>query len=694
MADNEGVPNRLIQETSPYLRQHAQNPVDWYPWGPEALERARREDRPILLSIGYSSCHWCHVMERESFEDEATARLMNANFINIKVDREERPDLDAVYMDAVQAMTGHGGWPMTVFLTPDGRPFYGGTYFPPDDRHGLPGFKRLLEALTVAYRERRDEVERGGERLREYLQQSGTARPRPGVAGPAVADQAALRLIGQFDPRSGGLGGAPKFPQPSMLDFLLRAYMRSRNRVLLAPVETTLTHMARGGIYDQLGGGFHRYSVDAQWLVPHFEKMLYDNAQLIPVYLHAYQVTGQVEYRVVVEETLAYVRREMTAPEGGFLAAQDADSEGEEGRFFVWEWRELEAVLGADAAVAAAYFGCSPGGNFEGRNILHRPRPDEAVAAELGLTVEALRERVRAIRARLFATRERRVRPGRDDKVLAGWNGLMLRAMAEAARVLGGDAYRASAERAAAVALTHLVPDGEAHRVFKDGKAHGPAFLEDHAFLADGLLALYEATFEPRWLAAARRLTERLVQQFYDPGSGLFFDTPAEHEPLIARPRRLTDEAIPAGGSVATDVLLRLSVLYGEPHWWQIGQRVLESTVSMLGEHPSAFGRLLSALEFFAVPHREIALVGPSAAPATRALADVVARAFRPDLVVALRDPAQPDALAVALLEGREMLDGGPAAYLCRNYACERPTGDPEELARQLDGSLSGERVH
>ncbi len=687
--------NRLAQESSPYLQQHAHNPVDWYPWGPEALERARREDRPILLSIGYSACHWCHVMAHESFEDEATARLMNQNFVNIKVDREERPDLDAIYMEAVQAMTGRGGWPMTVFLIPDGRPFFGGTYFPPEDRHGLPGFRRLLESVATAYRERRQEVENSGERLREYLRQSTTVHPRPGLADLAVGDQAALRLVGQFDPQFGGLGGAPKFPQPSALDFLLRAYARLRNRVLKAPVETTLTQMARGGIYDQLGGGFHRYSVDAQWLVPHFEKMLYDNAQLVSVYLHAYQLTRNPEYRVVVEETLDYVRREMTAPEGGFFAAQDADSEGEEGRFFVWEWSELEALLGEDAGVAAAYFGSSPAGNFEGKNILHRPRSDEEVAAERGLTVEALRERVGAIRARLFATRQRRVHPGRDEKILAAWNGLMLQAMAEGARALGRDADRLAAERAGAFALERLVTDRDVRRVYKDGTSHGPAFLEDYAFLAAGLLALYEATFEPRWLAAARDLAERLLAQFYDADAGLFFDTPAEHEPLIARPRRLTDEAIPAGGSVAAEVLLRLSVLYGVEEWWRIGGRVLEATAPMLAQHPAAFGRLLGALEFYGAPHREVALVGNPRAEDTRALAAVVARDFRPDLVIALRDPAQPETLRMPLLQGRVAMDGGAAAYLCRDYTCDRPTGDPEELAQQLgDGPPVDDGVH
>jgi uncharacterized protein YyaL (SSP411 family) len=682
------VPNRLIHESSPYLRQHAHNPVDWYPWGPEALERARREDKPILLSVGYSACHWCHVMERESFENEQTARLMNEHFVSIKVDREERPDLDAIYMDAVQAMTGQGGWPMTVFLMPDGRPFYGGTYFPPEDRHGLPAFPRLLASLGAAYRERRPEIEQSGDRLRDYLRQATTVRPRPGLADLAVVDQAALRLVGQFDPAHGGIGRAPKFPQPALLDFLLRAYVRLRNPVLLAPVEMTLTRMARGGIYDQLGGGFHRYAVDAQWLVPHFEKMLYDNAQLASVYLHAYQVTGNAEYRVVVEETLDYVRREMTAPEGGFYAAQDADSEGEEGRFFVWDWSELQTLPGEGARVAAAYYGASPGGNFEGHNILHRQHADSEVAVALGLPPEVLHEQVAALRARLFAARSQRVHPGRDDKVLAGWNGLMVRAMAEAARVLGQDAYRAAAERAGDFALTHLVHEGELQRVYKDGRAHGPAFLEDYAFLADGFLALYEATFQPRWLEASRTFAERIVARFHDADSGLFFDTPVGHEPLIARPRRLTDEAIPAGGSVAVDVLLRLSVLFGEDSLRDLAGRALAGLSSMLAEHPTAFGRALGALEFFAAPHREVALVGEPSAADTRELAAVVARAFRPDVVVALRAPAGSPALP--LLEGREALAGRATAYVCRNYACDRPTSDAGELAQQLGDAVPG----
>jgi len=686
--------NRLIHESSPYLRQHAHNPVDWYPWGPEALERARAEDRPILLSIGYSACHWCHVMERESFENEATARFMNANFVSIKVDREERPDLDALYMEAVQAMTGHGGWPMTVFLTPDGRPFYGGTYYPPEDRHGLPGFPRLLEAIATAYREKRSDVESNGDRMREFLQQASGARLRDGVADLAVADEAALALIGQFDPRHGGLGGAPKFPQPAALDFLLRVYARSGNQVLLAPVETTLQRMARGGIYDQLGGGFHRYSVDARWLVPHFEKMLYDNAQLVTVYLHAYQLTQKAEYGNVVEETLEYIRREMTAPEGGFFAAQDADSEGEEGRYFVWSWSELEQALGPDARIAAAYFAASRAGNFEGKNILHRPREDDVVAAELGISVEALREQAVGVRRRLFALREQRVRPGRDDKVLASWNGLMLRAMAEAGRVLDRDAYRAAAERAAAFALSHLAPDGQLHRVNKDGQAHGPAFLEDHAFLADGLLALYEATFELRWLEAACRLAERIVAQFHDPGSHLFFDTPAEHEPLIARPRRLTDEAIPAGTSVATDVLLRLSVLTGNEDWGRIGAGAVQAVAALLPQHPAAFGRMLSVFEFFTGPRREVVLVGRRNSSDMDALARVVARAFRPDVVLAAGDPAQTETLRLPLLQERLAVNGRATAYVCHNFACDRPTTDGAELARQLGDAPAGEGIH
>ena len=438
-APSEGrTPNRLAGETSPYLLQHQYNPVDWYPWGPEAFERARREDRPLLLSVGYSACHWCHVMERESFEDPAIAGLMNERFVNIKVDREERPDVDSIYMQAVQSMTGHGGWPMTVFLTPDGVPFYGGTYFPPGDRHGMPGFPRVLQAVAEYYRDRRGEATQVGQELLDRLRQAERVRAGGDLLGPSVLDAAYQGLRAEFDARHGGLGRAPKFPQPMAFDFLLRYWRRRDVPDALRMVRETLTRMARGGIYDQLGGGFHRYSVDQVWLVPHFEKMLYDQAQLALLYLQAWQVTGDPEYRRVTEETLDYVVREMTHPEGGFYSTQDADSEGEEGKFFLWDPAEIESLLDPETArVALHYWGVADGANFEGRSILHVPRDPEEVAAALGLTPDKVSELLRRARAILFARREGRVKPGRDEKVLSGWNGMMLRAFAEASRALG-----------------------------------------------------------------------------------------------------------------------------------------------------------------------------------------------------------------------------------------------------------------
>ena len=533
--------NRLAQETSPYLLQHKDNPVDWYPWGEDALEKAREEDKPILLSVGYSACHWCHVMERESFEDAATARLMNEHFVNIKVDREERPDIDSIYMSAVQAMTQHGGWPMTVFMTPDGAPFYAGTYFPPRPARGMPSFLQVLTSLADAYRNRREDVLNSAENVREYLQTAtGAAIPRSEESGETgILDSAAETLLSQLDDRFGGFGGAPKFPQPMNLEVLLRYHYRTGNGAALSGVERTLRAMAAGGIYDQLGGGFARYSVDAYWLVPHFEKMLYDNALLTHSYLETYQATGDVFYRRIAEETIDYVLRDMTSLEGGFYAAEDADSEGEEGKFYVWTPDEIQAALEPeDAKLAARYWDVTERGNFEGKNILNVPRPPEAVAAEFGLSGEELAARVSFIREKLYAKREERVRPGRDEKVLAAWNGLMLKSLAFAARVTGNEAYRQAAEKNAGFLLEKLRVDGRLRRSYKDGQARFNGYLEDYAMVADGLIALHEATFEKRWLVEADSLAQDIVELFWDEERGTFYDTPADHEKLVTRPPR------------------------------------------------------------------------------------------------------------------------------------------------------------
>src|SRR5215204_6548020 len=552
--------NRLAQETSPYLLQHKDNPVDWYPWGEEALERAREEDKPILLSVGYSACHWCHVMERESFEDEETARMMNEHFVNIKVDREERPDIDSIYMSAVQALTRHGGWPMTVFLTPDGAPFYGGTYFPPVPGRGMPSFQQLLLSLADAYENRRGEVLRSAESVREYLRATtGTALPKSAV-GTELLDNAATSLMGELDRRFGGFGGAPKFPQAMNLEVLLRHHHRTGDGDALSGVELTLRAMANGGIYDQLGGGFARYSVDQYWLVPHFEKMLYDNALLSRLYLEAYQATRDPFYARIAEETLDYVLRDMTSPEGGFYSAEDADSEGEEGKFYVWTPGEMESALGPDdAKLAARYWDVTERGNFEGKNIINVPRPPEAVAREFGISTEVLWDRIVGIRAKLLAKRDERIRPGLDDKVLSAWNGLMLRALALAARVTGRDDYREAAEKNASFLLERLKVDGRLRRSYKDGRARLNGYLEDYACVADGLVALYEATFEARWLREAAALADAMNGLFWDEERGAFYDTPADHERLVTRPRDVYDNASPSGTSVAAEVLLKLA---------------------------------------------------------------------------------------------------------------------------------------
>ncbi|BBL79873.1 thioredoxin domain-containing protein [Rubrobacter xylanophilus] len=678
--------NRLANETSPYLLQHKDNPVDWYPWGEEAFQRARREDKPILLSVGYSSCHWCHVMERESFEDEETARIMNEHFVNVKVDREERPDIDSIYMSALQAMTRSGGWPMTVFLTPEGVPFYAGTYFPPEPRGGMPSFRQVLLTLADAYRNRREEVLRSAESVRRFLEASTDAGMSRGALREELLDGAAAALLGELDRRFGGFGEAPKFPQPMSLEVLLRHHRRTGDAEALSGVELTLRAMARGGIYDQLGGGFHRYAVDWRWLVPHFEKMLYDNALLSRLYLEAYQVTGNGFYRRIAEETLDYVTREMRSPEGGFYSAEDADSEGEEGKFYVWTPRELREVLGEeDASLAAAYWGVTERGNFEGRNILHVPREPEEVAREFGLPVEELGRRIHSVRRRLLEARARRVRPGRDEKVLAAWNGLMLRSFAFAARVLRREDYLDVARGNAAFLLEKLLTgEGRLLRSYRDGRARVGGYLEDYAMVADGLLALYEATFEARWLHAAVSLTEAMNELFWDGEREAFFDVPADHEELVTRPRDVYDNATPSGTSVAVDVLLRLGLLLGREDYRRRAEAALEGLSGLVERAPAAFGRLLGALDFHLGRPREVVIVGRPGAPDTRALVDALYSVYLPNRVIAGGAGDGEEAALIPLLEGRTMLDGRATAYVCEGYVCKSPTTEPAELVRQL----------
>lgn len=693
-------PNRLINETSPYLQQHAYNPVDWYAWGPDALERAKSENRPILLSIGYSSCHWCHVMAHESFENPQIAVLMNDNFVNIKVDREERPDLDSIYMEAVQAMTGQGGWPMTVFLTPEGVPFYGGTYFPSQPRYNMPSFPQVLLGVSKMYKEQPEKITEHTDEMRRLMQATQAVPPGRHDPDPSMLDEATRTLVSQFDRVNGGLDGAPKFPQPMNLEFLLRQNVRTGDPGFLALVELTLDKMAAGGMYDQVGGGFHRYSVDDMWLVPHFEKMLYDNAQLARVYLAAYQLTHKPMYRRVVEETLDYVRREMTSPEGGFYSAQDADSEGEEGKFYVWTPQEITSVLGPDdAKLFNLVFGVSQKGNFEGRNILHLPRSLDTAAAALNEPLDQLEEVVRRGKDKLYEARSKRVWPGRDDKVLVSWNGLMLRAFAEAASILDRDDYRDVAKKNAEFIISTMVqrPEGATgeempdevrlFRTYKGGKAHIDAFAEDYAFYANGLISLYEATFEPKWVAWATSMVTTLINHFWDRRMGAFFSTADYHEELVARPKDLYDNAIPSANSEATEDLLRLYLLTAEPDYERYAAEAMRPVLEFVGKAAAAFGRLLCALDFYLSSAAEVALIGDLMAPDMEEMVRAAWRNYIPNKVVAASQEGDTKAAEVVpLLADRPSVKGKATAYVCRNYICMAPTTDPEEVVRLLQG--------
>ena len=675
--------NQLAHETSPYLLQHAHNPVDWHPWGEEALEIARGDDRPIFLSIGYSACHWCHVMERESFENEETAALMNANFVNIKVDREERPDLDSIYMEAVQAMTGSGGWPMSVFLTPAGQPFYGGTYFPPQPRHGMPSFAQVLLAVADAYKNKRDDLEAQAQRLTDAIGRTGSLSASGGALGVEILDEATGKLLQYFDEQYGGFGDQPKFPQPMTLEFAMSQYRRGGDADVLHIAEHTLQQMAAGGIYDHLGGGFHRYSVDRIWLVPHFEKMLYDNGQLLRSYLHAWQINGRPEHRQVVDETVDYVLREMTSPEGGFYSAQDADSEGEEGKFFVWTAEEIEAVLGEEEAeLLGRTYGVMPGGNFEGNTILNLKRTVAEVAQEAGAAVETVAGRLAAARQKLFAVREERVKPERDDKVLTEWNGLMIHALAEVGVVLGREDALEAARKAADFVLAEMSQEnGFLFRSYKDGRARFNAYLEDYAAFARGLVALYESTFELRWLAEAVRLTKIMQSQFADEVRGGFYQTGMAHEQLVVRRKDFIDNAIPSGNSMAAELLLRLAKLTGNEEYRSEAARIILIMAAAMAQQPTGFGRMLTALDDLLSPSQEVAVVGSLEDPRTLLLLEEVRRHYLPHTVLALKEPDSENPLP--LLEGRGLVDGEPAAYVCENYACQLPVTGVEEL-RQL----------
>jgi uncharacterized protein len=663
---NEARPaNRLAGETSPYLLQHAHNPVDWYPWGPEALARAKEEDKPILLSIGYAACHWCHVMEEESFEDEETARLMNELVVPVKVDREERPDLDGIYMDAVQSMTGRGGWPMTVFLTPQGEPFFAGTYFPKEDRHGLPAFTKVLTAIADVWRNRREDVLEQGRRVVVAIEQGS----RPAESREPLTDHVLLEahagLRRQFDPEWGGFGGAPKFPQPMTIEFLLRCHLRGYADAL-ATAEQTLDRMAAGGIHDQIGGGFHRYSVDERWHVPHFEKMLYDNAQLARLYVHGWQVTGNEGYRRVARDTLEYLLRELRHPDSGFFSSQDADSEGEEGKFFAWTWDGLVEQAGEDAA---RLLGATPGGNWEdGTNVLWlpsgEPPPDD-------------------VRQRLFEARERRVKPATDDKVLAAWNGLAIIAFAEAGRAFEEPRYVEAAVAAADFVLSRLRRgDGRLLRSWRDGRASGLGYLDDHALMAEACLTLYETTFDVRWFTEARKLADAILALFPDQEGGGFFQTGSDAEALVVRPKELFDNAVPSGNSAAALVLQRLAMLTGEIEYERAGVGALRIVRDLLVRAPTMFGQALSALDLHVGPGREVAIVGNPGAEDTHRMVEQVHRHFLPNVVLAVGPPGTDG--VVPLLADRPAVDGRATAYVCEHFACQMPVTDPEALAAQL----------
>jgi uncharacterized protein YyaL (SSP411 family) len=667
MPGPERPTNRLAAETSPYLLQHAHNPVDWYPWGEEALARARAEDRPIFLSIGYAACHWCHVMERESFEDEDTARQLNESFVAIKVDREERPDLDAIYMDAVQKLTGGGGgWPMSVFLTPDGAPFYGGTYFPDQPRHGLPSFRQVLAGVAEAWRDRRAEIIDAGVALSRSI--SEAIRPPASAAelSPRVLVEALAGLERGFDVLTGGWGGAPKFPQPMTIELLLRLHARDGDQRALAIARRALDALAAGGIYDQLGGGFARYSTDSIWLVPHFEKMLYDNAQLARAYVHAWQVTREPRYGEVAHDTLAFAERELLTADGGFAASLDADTKGEEGATYVWSKAEVDQLLGGLAPEFCRAYGVTTAGNWEGANILSRVgEGDEA--------------RLREARERLFAMRQKRPQPARDGKVLTAWNGLMIAALADAAAAFDEPRLAKVAARTADLLLTKARDEtGRLYRSWKDGRARHAGVLEDYSHLADGLLALYQATFDERWFVAARELMDVVIDHFADPQGG-FFDTADDHEALISRPKGMQDNALPSGGAMAAEVLLRLAALTGEERYRAAAERALAQVATFGQRYPTAFAQWLNALTLAVDDVVEIAIAGDPDAADTRTLLGVVRDGYRPLAVVAAGKGG-----AVALLADRPLRDGRATAYVCRNFACRAPVTEPAELAAQL----------
>jgi len=681
--------NRLIHETSPYLLQHAHNPADWYPWGEEALTRAKKEDKPILLSIGYSSCHWCHVMEKESFENEAIAGIMNERFVNIKVDREERPDLDEIYMHAVQVMTGSGGWPMTVFLTPDLVPFHAGTYFPPEDRRGMPGFPKVLVTVSDYYKTHREEIKEMETQMKDALHQIVEIVPSKETLDSKVFSKAFQVSESQFDPIYGGFGGAPKFPNSMTLSFLLRYWKSEGSKKALDIVEMTLEKMAHGGIYDHLGGGFHRYSVDDRWLIPHFEKMLYDNALLSRTYFEAYQVTQKERYRRVGEETLNYILREMKSPEGGFYSTQDADSEGEEGKFYVWTREGIKEVLGKEKGTPfCAYYGVAQQGNFEGgTSVLSIASTLEKVSQLYGIPVTDLGEVLEGARQRLYAEREKRVKPNRDEKILASWNGLMISGFVDGFKVTGNEKYLNGAKKAARFILHEMKKEGCLMRVFNKGKSQVKGYSEDYAFFIQALIDLYEATFEIEWLKEADELNRRMIHQFWDERDGGFFFSGKENESLIARSKNPYDNVIPSANSVAVFNLIRLGYLFGEESLKQKAEQTLRLFYNFLDQHPSGFSQMLSGLSFFLNPE-EIGTIGSKNDLKTKSMLKEIYLTYLPNKILSLRDPQES-------IEGNWfpfLMEKGitevPTTFVCKGFTCLPPIKNEKELKKILNQKI------
>jgi len=680
-------PNRLIDEQSPYLRQHAYNPVDWYPWGAEAIARAKAENKPILLSIGYSACHWCHVMERESFENEDIARLMNERFVSIKVDREERPDLDQIYMDAVQLLTGRGGWPLTMFLTPEGKPFYGGTYFPPTDRHGLPGFPRVLAGVSNAYREKPQDVEHNVERLTRAIEESSQYAAE-GEVKPNLALTAARALAQHCDSVNGGLGGAPKFPNTFVFSLLLRMFEAEGDLSLGEAVRHTLAKMAKGGIHDQIGGGFHRYSVDEKWLVPHFEKMLYDNALIARLYLDAGRALNEPEFIGTARGILDYVLREMTSPEGGFYSSQDADSEGEEGKFFLWTPEEVSRVLESELAqIAMRYFDIGAEGNFEGRNIAHRTIEIGEAARMFGKTEEEMARAIATIRARLFAAREQRIKPGRDEKILAAWNGMMISALAEGYRATGDERYLAAAKRAVDFVMTRLWDGRALRRSSKDGVARFNAYLEDYALIASAMIDTYEATLEQRYLGLARTMADVILERFADGENGGFFFTSNDHEALITRSKPAFDGSTPSGNSAAVNALLRLSAYTGETRYLEGAARTIRLFAGLAEKQPFAFSHMIEAIDLYERGPSDVVIVGERDSAEFREWIERLGLIYVPNRTLFTIDPRLPaEAMVPEPAQGKVQVDGRLTAYVCRERTCSAPITSFRDLQSELVG--------